>query len=64
MDDLAEGQFCLERADVEELGLVGKVYVEGETILDVMWRLNQREDEIPRYLNPLDYFNLGYISDH
>ena len=64
VEDLAEGQYCLEGVDTKELELVGEVYEEGETILDVMRWLNQRDEEIPRYLNPPNYFDPGYTSDH
>ena len=39
----------MEGEEVEELGLVEEIFEDGETIPDVLWRRNQRADEVPRY---------------
>ena len=36
VEDLVEGQYQLEGVDMEELRLLGEVFEEGETMLDVM----------------------------
>ena len=64
VEDLTEGQGQLEGEEAEELELVGEIFEDGETIMDVLRRRNQREDEVPKYLDPPDYFDLGYISNH
>lgn len=63
-ENLAEGEGWLEGAEAEELGLLGEVFQDGETILDVLWRVNARENEIPCYPNLPNYYDPGYISDH
>ena len=40
------------------------MFKDGETILDVLQRRNQWEEEVPRYIPPLDYNDPGYIPDH
>ena len=39
-------------------------YADGETILDVLRRRNARAEEVPEYVDPLAYNDLGYVSDH
>ena len=52
--------------DLEEVFRVreGEEYVDGETILDVLWRRNARAEEVPEYVDPLAYNDPGYVSDH
>jgi len=62
---IAEDQAqVLEGRDAEELGLVGEEFVDGEDILDLLWRRELRGDKVPKYIEPLSYDDLGYISDH
>ena len=42
----------------------GEEYVDGETILDVLWRRNARAEEVSEYVDPLAYNDPGYVSDH
>ena len=42
----------------------GEEYVDGETILDVLRRRNARAEEVPKYVDPLAYNDLGYVSNH
>ena len=44
--------------------MVGELYKEGETILDVLWRRNLRGDEVPEYEEAPAYNDPGYILDH
>jgi len=52
--------------DLEEVFRVmpGEEYVDGETILDVLRRRNARAEEVPEYVDPPAYNDLGYVSDH
>jgi len=52
--------------DLEEVFRVmpGEKYVDGETILDVLRRRNARAEEVPEYVDPPAYNDLGYVSDH
>ena len=52
--------------DLDEIfqPLLGKEYVDGETILDILWRRNLRGDEVPEYEEAPAYNNPGYISNH
>ena len=48
---------------MRELGIKGEIFKDGEMILDILKRRNLRDDEVPRYLAPLDYNDLGYLSN-
>ena len=52
--------------DLEEVFrvMLGEEYADGETILDVLWRRNARAEEVPEYIDPPAYNDLGYVSDH
>jgi len=52
--------------DLEEVFRVrpGEEYADGETILDVLRRRNARAEEVPEYVDPPAYNDLGYVSDH
>ena len=52
--------------DLEEVFRVmpGEEYVDGEMILDVLWRRNARAEEVPEYVDPPAYNDPGYVSDH
>jgi len=52
--------------DLEEVFRVmpGEEYVDGETILDVLQRRNARAEEVPEYVDPPAYNDLGCVSDH
>ena len=51
--------------DLEEVFRVrpGEEYVDGEMILDVLWRRNARAEEVPEYVEPPAYNDPGYVSD-
>jgi len=62
-----------EEEEEEDLGvdldkvfrvLPGEEYVDGETILDVLRRRNQRENVVSEYEEPPEYNDPGYVSDH
>jgi len=61
----SEGEEGDGRVDLEEVFRVmpGEEYVDGETILDVL-RRNARAEEVPEYVDPPAYNDLGYVSDH
>jgi len=42
----------------------GEEYKDGETILDVLRRRNAWAGEVPRYKEPPEYNDPGYVSDH
>ena len=49
--------------EVRVLGVEGEIFKEGEDMLDILCRVVARDQEIPRYLNPLRYDDLNYIPD-
>ena len=55
-----------EGVDLEEVFRVmpGEEYADGEMILDVLWQRNVRAEEVPKYEEPLEYNDPGYVSDH
>jgi len=44
--------------------VAGELFMDGESILDVLWRRNLRGDEVPGYEEASVYDDPGYISDH
>jgi len=43
---------------------LGEEYADGKTVLDVLWRRNMQEGEVPEYEEALAYDDPGYILDH
>ena len=59
---LAEERLRLTTEQAGEWGLEGEEYVDGETMEDVLWRVEARDEEVLRYPPVLGYDN-PYIPD-
>ena len=44
-------------------GVTGELYEEGEDIMDILWRVEAQDNEIPRYRPPPSY-NDKYVPNH
>ena len=59
---IAEGRLRVTVEQAGEWGVEGELYEEGETMLDVLHRVEARDDEVPRYPPVLGYDD-PYVPD-
>ena len=59
---IEEGRQRLTAEQVGEWGLEGEEYVEGETMEDVLHRVEARDQEVPRY-PPVPGYNDPFVLD-